>query len=49
MSLQDIALYSGGGLLLLLTFVQISPIKIIHGVGWLDVLAEHLIKIYLTK
>ena len=28
MSLQDIALYSGGGLLLLLTFVQISPIKI---------------------
>lgn len=28
MSLQDIVLYSSGGLLLLLTFVQISPIKI---------------------
>lgn len=28
MSLQDIALYSGGGLLILLTLVQISPIKI---------------------
>lgn len=28
MSLQDIVLYSGGGLLLILTFVQISPIKI---------------------
>lgn len=28
MSLQDIILYSGGGLLLILTFVQISPIKI---------------------
>ena len=34
MSLQDIALYSGGGLLLLLTFVQISPIKI-HPWRWM--------------